>query len=385
MKRITVLASTAILAILFIGLLPSGLSATTTWLTYREDVAINSGTLDIDYIVYDNGTTSETYTNITLPCNVGNLSQTLTQFRIKNENATNTTFNLTVNGETVNSSSEVDWDMGNWSNVTLAMMVTAGVSETDTYLNFTYDVNNSANDIHIRIYADDANITSAWLTNNIVVKEKDLTTPSIKPKSSKSFFTVNDSIQISNALGYTITDINMTKTYPSHIITIPSTYLEITSIANGASSTTYTNYQKYGPYVYDLDDDSSGSSHEVVVYIKSYELLSNCVEWILDVDDEDYDGAFDDMNYNSLDVELNNRDIDWDEGSIEMEDLTIKTSYSNNQFVFIWDETAVTPPITPSEQAWYLMVFFGLALYVWLVVITTILIIVILVALAKKK
>ena len=384
MKRITVLASSAIIALLFVALMPSGLSATTTWLTYREDVAFNSGTVDIDNISYHNGTTTETYRNVTLPCKIDNLSQTVTQFRIKNTNADNSSFNLTVNGQAVNSSSVVNWTMGNWSNVTLAQMVTAGVTGTDTYLNFTFDVNNSNNEIHIRIYADDANLTSTWLTNNIVVKEKDITSPYIGTTSGKSFFTVNDSINVTNSLGYTITDLNLTSTYASHTVTAPSTYLLITSLANGASSLTYTQYQKYGPYVYDIDDESTGTSHEVEIYIKSDELLTNCVDWSIDPDDEDYDGVFDDLDYDSLDVELNGIDVDWEEGTIEMEDVTIKTSYSNNKFEFTWTEpTAPTPPT--AEDVWYLIVFLGLAIYMWLVIIAIILIVVVLIVLAKKS
>lgn len=383
MKHRTVLEISALVVFcLLVALVPSGLSAT-TWLTYREDVAIDSGTVDIDNISYHNGTTTETYRNVTLPCPISNLSQTLTQFRIKNENATNSTFNLTVNSNAVNASSLVNWTMGNWSNITLAMMVSAGVTDTDTYLNFTFDVNNSANDIHIRIYADDANFTSSWLSSNVVVKEKDVTSPSIGTTSARSYWVVNDSIAVSHSIGYTLSDVNLTPTFSSQTITAPATYYNVGSIATGGSTTTYAQYQKRGPYLYDVDDDSTGTSHEVSIYIQTNELLTSCVDWSVDISDAEYDDAFEDINYDTLDVELNSIDVDWEEGSIDMEDLTIKSSYSNNKFTFTWTETAI--PATATPEAWYMTLFLGLAVYLWITIIIAVIVILALILLIRKK
>ena len=383
MKHRTVLVISALVALcLFVALVPSGLSAT-TWLTYREDVAINSGTVDIDNTTYHNGTTAETYRNVTLPCPVSNLSQTLTHFNIKNENATNSTFNLTVNSQAVNTSSSVNWTMGNWSNITLAMLVSAGVTDTDTYLNFTFDVNNSANDIQITIYADDANFSSTWLSSNVVVKEKDVTAPSIGTTSARSYWVANDSIATSNSIGYTLSDVNLTPTFSSQTITAPATYYNVGAIANGASTTTYAQYQKRGPYLYDIDDESSGTSHDVTIYIQTNELLTSCVDWSIDIGDAEYDDVFDDINYNTLDVELNGLDIDWDEGSVDMEDLTIKTSYSNNKFTFTWTEPAAAPIAV--EPAWYMLMFIGVAAYLWITIIIAAIVIVALVLLIRKK
>ena len=155
------------------------------------------------------------------------------------------------------------------------------------------------------------------------------------------------------------------------------------SIANNTSTTTYAQYQKRGPYVFDVDDDSSGTSHEVTIYIQTNELLTTCVDWSVDISDDEYDDVFDTMNYDTLDVELNGRDVDWDEGSVEMEDLTIKTSYANNEFTFTWTEATVSAP--PTAEAWYMLTFFGLAAYLWITIIIAVIVIIALVLFIRKK
>jgi len=380
MKHVAVLASALLATLLFLAIMPS---SSATWLTYREDVAVNSGTVDIDNISYHNGTTTTTYRNVTLPCTIAQLNRTVTQFRIKNENAGNLTFNLTVNGVAVNSSSAVNWSMGNWSNVTLSMMTNAGVSTSNTYLNFTFNVSNANNDIHIRIYTDDASVTRTWLNSSIVIKEKDVTTPTIGTTQGKSFWTVNDSINITNTLGYTISDVNLTPTFPSHKISAPATYYNVGTLTNGSSAVRYAQYQKYGPYVFKIIDDSDGTSHEVTIYVKSNELLTNCVDWSIITNNPDYDGVFDTINYDTLEVEFNGQSEDWEQGSIELEDLTIKTSYSNNKFVFTWTE-AIPVSIPSAVQPWYLITFFGIALYLWAIIIIAIVAVVSIVIILRK-
>ncbi len=316
-----------------------------TWKTYREDITPSSGTCDIDVTYWHNSTTTQTYRNISLPCQLGQLNRTVTMFAIK-ANGANISYNLTVDGTAIKSTETVS--DGNWSNTTLSNIISGGVSQSKTYLNFTFDVNKSNNIIKIRVYGTDVAITSTWLSNNIVTKEKDVTTPTVGTSSASSYWTVNNSITINNTIGYQLDDVNITVTYPSQAVSEPTSYFNVGSIANNSEKTRYVVYQKRGPYVYDVDEDISGTTHEVTIYIKSNELLTNVVDWTVTPTDDVYNGVFDTLNYDTLTVELNGVEQEWEQGSIVMEDLTIKEAYSQNKFVFTWTEAVAPTPPAPA-------------------------------------
>ena len=353
-------------------------TSATTWLTYREDVSISSGTVDISLTYWHNQTTSETYRNVTLPCQISQLDGTQTKFAIKAEGG-DITYSLSVNGVTIESNTAVT--DGNWDNTTLSDMITAGVPNSDTYLNFTFSVSANTNVIKIVISGTDCTLTSTWISNYITVKEKDVTEPKVGTTSISSFWTVNDSITVTNSLGYTLSDINLTLSYPSHKISAPTSYVTISSLSSGSSATRYVQYQKYAPYVYKVDDNSEGTSHEAVVYIKSNEVLTNCVDWILDPDDDVYDGAFDNLNVDTLTIEYNGVEFDdWEvdeDGNIVLEDFTVREQYTLNKFVFTWTEAmAVTP--AEAEVPWYEQTYFGIPAWVILAVVLILIIAVIL-------
>ena len=381
MKHKTVLVASALVVILaLVALVPSGLSAT-TWLTYREDVAINSGTIDLanGITITDTGS-SGSYTNITLPCLVSALTNDTTYVNVSA--TSNQTYNLSVNGNSCNDTSVLNATYFVWN---LSDLLSGDkINGTYTYINVSFDFNESANNsVVIHFYASDAVLLTTWLSSNVVVKEKDVTSPYVGTTSGRSFWVVNDSINVSNSLGYTIADVNLTPTFSSQTITAPATYYNVGSIVDGSSAETYAQYQKYGPYVHDIDDDSSGTTHDVTIYVSTNELLTSCVDWSIALNDDNYDDAFDDMNYNTLVVELNGHGIDWDEGSIEIEDFTTQTSYSNNEFTFAWTEAVV--PVAPVAVAWHMTLFLGMALYLWIILLVAIVVVIGFVLYIRKK
>ena len=370
MKRIGVILG----IVAFLLLITAGASAT-TWLTYREDVSISSGTVDISLTYWHNQTTTTTYRNITLPCQLGQLNRTVSKFAIK-ANGGDITYNLTVNGQLIKDNVSVT--DGSWSNTTLANIISGGVDQSDTYINFTFNASANTNIIKIVIYGNDSALTSTWISNHITVKEKDVTTPEVGTSSTSAFWTVNDSITVTNSgLGYDLSDIKLTLSYPAHKISTPVSQVTISSLSDGSSAERYVQYQKYAPYVYKVKDNSEGTSHEVVVYIKSNEVLTNCVDWVLDPSDEVYDGAFDTLNTDTLEVEYNGVDIDWDvddDGNIVFEDFTVREQYTLNKFVFTWTEEAITPVIPAEKVAWYEQTYFGIPVWVILAVILIIIV-----------
>lgn len=340
-KSLAILGVVALAAILF-----ASTASATVWHTYRDDITTPSATCDFDITYYHNATTTEVYRNITLPCNVGNLTTAV--FNITGT-GTNGTYNLSVNGHSCNASSEFNNTVANLT--TLAQMRTASVSNTSTYLNFTFNASGNANEITITVTANDGNITT-WLANNMVIKEKDVVTPSVDSTLASSYWTVNDSCNVSHTIGYTLTDFNLTITYPSHSVGTPTpANYRMSSIANNSSAVNYSQYQKRGPYVYNVQEDISGQIHTVTVKLKSNELLTNCVEWDLVTSDNVYNDYFDTLRYSALDVYLNNVEQDWEQGSISMEDFTVRTSYSSNEWEFVWTVAgaAISGDAAPSE------------------------------------
>ena len=367
-----------ILGILALSLLPVIASSNTVWLTYRDTVDVTSGTADISATFWHNQTTTQTYRNVTLPCQVGQLDSTATKFAIK-ANGGDITYDLSVNGHVIKSGQTVT--SGNWDNTTLADM---GVSSSDTYLNFTFSVSADTNIIKIVVCGNDVELTSDWISDNIVVKEKDITEPEVGTSSTSSFWTVNDSITVFNNLGYALSDVNLALTYPSHKITAPSSNVIISSIPDGSSGVAYVQYQKYAPYVYKVKDESSGNTHKVIVYIKTRELLTNCVDWTIDPKDDVYNGAFDDLDTSTLTVKYNNVEKEFtvnDDGTITIEDFTVRGQYSSNKFVFTWTTPSAGEAVT-TEVPWYEQTYFGIQ--IWMLIAVAVLLALVVIAATKQ-
>lgn len=347
MKRTAVAVGVSLAIFL---LLVSSVSAT-TWYTYREDVAISSGYCDINSVIkLDNVPTwGNVSGNISLPCNIDNLSAmnfsvyNVTGADCGSHNGGGQTYNLTVNGIDVNSTSWINSsNQINWTSLT--HYTAQGGSVTVKYISWVFDCSFQGI-LNITIVATDATLSSTYLANNLTMKEKDLTTPTVGMSQPAAFWTVNDSINVTaNPYLFDLTDLTLNITYPGHTVGTPTTTTAtVTTLAvNGTATDRYVQYQKRGPFVYDVDEDIDGRSHEVTIKLSCQELLTNVVDWTVYIDEDKYDDAFDTLNYNTLDVELNGVDQDWDEGSVELEDFTVFASIAGNKWVFAWT-TAIAP------------------------------------------
>ena len=354
MKRIGLIIAIAT----FLVLITSSASAT-SWLTYRDTVTVSSGTVDLNFESL-NVTGTSTHVNFSLPCELSSLDQTQTVFRVNA--TTNITYNLTVNGVAVKANHALVG--GTIENTTLADCITAGVSGTDTYMDVTFTSNATAT-VKGEVYANDAPLTSTWLSNNVITKERDITTPTVGTGSTTSFWTVNDSIEIDNFLGYTLTDLKANITYPSDKISTPITQRTVASLANNTRDVSFIQYQKYAPYVYKVIDSSSGTSHQVTVYIRTHELLTQIVDWQLIPSKDVYKGYFDTLDNSTLKITYNGVSQDYtvdSNGYVNINDFTTRESWSQNKFVFTWTEAQAVVP--PAQVSWYEQQMFGLPVWV---------------------
>jgi len=391
MKRITVIC----ILLLVIGMLAVPSSSALTYETYLEDINVDSGTTDFDVTYYDSNKSTASGTdysrNITLPCELANLSGVNTYINISASPATvNLTYNLTVNGDLLNDTDHLNDSnlaVGQWFKWNLTNIRNRGnVDNTSEYLNFTFNFNMTGSNVTIVINASDAAFSSTWLGAQVVTTEAFLSMPEIDDNQAHSSFAVRDKIKITNNMNYTLTDIVMDLTYYSQNITAPEAYRNITTLASSGINNYTVNYSKYGPYVYGAPDENiDEDEHEVEIEIRSHEVLSRIVDWSFYPTAEDYEDYFVTIDYDTLEIRLNNVKLEWEEGTIEMEDMTLTQGL--NTFEFTWTEAEV-PPVPPAPGPWdWLFEDYGtgIALWMWFIITAIVIGVIATVAYAVKK
>lgn len=367
-----------------------------TWHTYREDITITSGHVDISEnktIGFAGGITTgtrgesgsltynETY-NFTLPTNIDNLT-TMT-FIIHNASGTadeSMYFNLTVNGIGVNLSTLLEFD--EVANVSKLMWTEAGGDVNDTWINYSFNATDISGDIgvitacllNLTLEGVDATLDTTWLATLYNVTEYDVTIPTVGMSQAASFWTVNNSCNVSNALELVnLTGMVLNITYPGHTVGTPTastlnfsadTAWGSTVNSINGSEEMYLQYQKRGPFVYDVDEEIDGNEHEVTIKLKCEEVLTSVVDWTIDPDDEKYDGFFDTLDFDTLNVKLGTVNKDWDQDgdSIELEDITVFDAIVNNKWIFTW--TVSVPVIPAVPTMWDSFVSYMVANWLW--------------------
>lgn len=367
MKRIGYVI-TVVIALAFLSNL---VSSQTIWETTRETITVTGATADIKYnesylYMPAGGAGSNISGNISLPCNIANLSTM--NFIVENNEATAITVNLTVNGVKLLDS----YSVASGASVTksLSDYQTAGGDTSLTYIAWSFNASDTDDEyLNITIGANDANIYS-WFSSRYSVVEKTVSTPYIKDKLSNSWFTVTDRINVTNDLNYNLTDVNMTFSYPSHAINQPYSYKNITLIQNNSYAYLDISYQKYGPYIYRIERDGN----TVTVKVRSHELLVDVVDWLIDPTDDFYSEYFSRVNLNTLTVEKEGVEIDWtnDNGKIFIEDLTLPEGYTD--FTFSWTPSVAppAPAVTEEEVPFWQQETYGLSNATWLAIIVLI-------------
>lgn len=319
----------------------------TEWLTNRESIEVSSGTVDLnitDSNLYmpAGGASSDVLGNISLPCNIANLS--VMNFTIENKETIPITVNLTVNGVALLSSYSLT--SGGTITKTLNDYQTAGGDTSLAYIAWSFNANQTDDEwLNITVTADNATLLASWINSKVKVYEQDQSTPQIKTEMIDSFFTVKDKVVVSNSFDYTLYNLSLNLTYPSHAISRPYNSILFSSVANNSISVKYIGYQKRGPYIKDMELTNDGNEYALEVRVYSYETLIDCVDWIIDTEDESYAEYFTNFDPTTLEITEGNTQIDYtyDNGTITIEDLSLVQGYT--EYTFTW---TYTPPVTPS-------------------------------------
>lgn len=316
-------------------------SGSSTWSSYREDVSIGSGHVDFIEVIplsnYD-GSLTNVSGFFKIPCDIDNLKYFC--FNVSNAGSFTLSYNLTVNSVNLNSTSTIPISTTNRTRKIHYHQASGNKNQTN--ITWSFNSNRTCN-LSIYLVGENAPLETHWIDKSITIKECDISDPSVgnSKTSSSSFWTVNNSINVTNTAIVNLSDLRCNITYPSHKVTNGSAYVWFNSLLNSTIKENYTMYQKFAPYVYTVEEDVTDDVHIVTIKLRSHETIRDVVEWNLDLDSDVYDDYFDTLDYSSLDVELNNDDFDYTRGSIIMEDFTVFTSPSSNIWTFEWTEGGV--------------------------------------------
>jgi len=311
-------------------------SAETYSSTERATLDVDSMTLDFNETTTIQGSVEGTSwtDNTTMPVILDEFNKTTTKYAMY-ANGNNITYNLTINGVAVETNTTVA--DGSWDNNTLTNIISAGVDVNDTYINAAISVNNSNWTAKAIWIADDADVRAAWISSEVVITETDNVTPSID-----GVWKVTDNLTFD--LEFDITDVDIYIDYPSNIVSeSPTLWDNDSSLSDGDS--VLISYQKYGALAELDEDDITATAGQVIIEFKSKDELDDAT-WEIDFDDDAWNGAFDDLDAATLEIEVNGKSVDeddWEIGSLTIEKIDLRDG--DNDIVFTWTVPAVVAPV----------------------------------------
>lgn len=280
-----------------------------------------------------------------------------------------------INGVTVASNYKIPASTANtW---TIADWKAAGVDLSATYIavNVTALVN-STSETRLNIDANDAALTGNNVT--ITVSERTVSLPSIRYESS--YYTVKDTVRITQNSDFNLTDVKATFTYPNIATSKDVTSYTFGSLNKSEAKSKTLSYQKAGPFVIDIDADTSGSEYEVTMTIYSYEALTADFEF--NALEEPWSKYFVNFNKDTLEIELNNKSVDFEDpaGVVSMTKLSLNKGLNKIVFTYTPAEENVTvayaPVVFETPKPFYEQEVFGIP-YFWTLFIIAIAVLII--------
>lgn len=309
----------------------------------RDIVVFAGGTFDMDETLVDAGPGyGLTYVidEDTLPAELGEFDGASSYVEVT-ASGDAIEYDLTINSVAI--ATDATLTDGNTDTYDFDALASAGVDPADTTIDFELSVNNTDWNLVIYVYADDAELYPTFFNEWVDFAETDVGTPDVG-----GVWVVNDTL--TNNIGLDFTDTNFEIHYPSECVAdSPDT----TPWDNGDFSDGeefYITYQKYGPAAENEDIDFTSGYGTVTLTFDSDDELKDA-DWTLHTDDSYWEGAFNGIDYNSLNIEINGDALDeddWEQGSIIMENVDIDND--DNEVIVSWTPSgAGTSGVTPQD------------------------------------
>ena len=318
--------------------------------TYAAITQGNSLTITI-YLPFKLSSLNDTYTNLTV---------------VADADTASTTVNVTVNGYPVATNYEISG--GAAKTWTLADFEAAGVDMNATSLVIVIEaIANNTTSETLNISCNDGLVVANF---SYTVTETKLSTPQIKFDADSSFYSVKQTITITQNSSVNLTDVNCTITYPSNAISRDISYYNFGTLNVSESKSKAVSFQKQGPYLTDIDTKEEDNKYIVEMKVYSLENLTANMEF--DPTEEPWDDYFPDFSKdNIVSIKLNDVSVDWEdpENTIKMESLTLNKGL--NTLNITYTKVGEVIEVPPEEVTWYSWLFesvFGAPVLLWIIV-----------------
>ena len=249
----------------------------------------------------------------------------------------------------------------------LTMMKDAGVDLSVNYL--TVNITVTANETawtNLTVIADDAVLSG---TNfSYTVSEIKLSSPQVEFYEKDSFYSVKDTVTVTQTSDFNMTNVTATFSYPSNAINRGEASHNYGTLNTSESKSYTVYYQKRGPYVGEIKS-TSGTNYVTEMKIYSPENLTASMEF--NPSEKPWSKYFPEFSKeNVVSIELNGNDVDWEDpsGVIKIESLslnegwnTLNVTYSK-PFVPYYYVVETPPP-------WYEQEFLGVPAWLWIIVV----------------
>jgi len=326
-----------------------------------------SATADLSYTnQYDAISAGNSLTiTLNLPFTLESLNNTNSNITVVADSGTaSTTINLTVNGVAV--ATNYDISGGSSATWTFPDFASVGVDMSATTLTIVIEAvaNNTASET-LNLTCDDQAVVANF---SYTVTEVKLSSPEVKFYDVDSFYTVKQTVNITQNSDVNISDVKCTFTYPENAINKPVTVYNFGTLNTSEYKEYTVSFQKRGPYVGGIKSVEEDDGYTTIIKIYSPENLT--ADMTIYPDKRPWINYFPEFSEERItSIELNSEEIEeYETGSIILEDISLNEgwnelniTYSKPVAVAEWVPLAVTP--------WYEEMVMGLPMWLWIAAI----------------
>jgi len=331
-----------------------------------DTVKVTKTTADISYSKDYGGISAGSSLTITLnlPCTLESLNNTNNYLNITADSATaSTTINLTVNGVAVATNYVITG--GSTATWTFVDFANAGVNMSATKLTITIEaVANATTSDLLVLNGNDVPLVANY---SITTSEVYLTKPTIHKDMSESWFTVRDTVKITQNSDVNLTNVKVTFEYPPYVLSKPITTYNFGTLNKSEVKEMHIDYQKIGPFIPEIETFHNGDNYTVQMKVYAYENMTS-VSFEFDPTTAPWNKYFPEFEYDNIkQITLNGVNVSWERGSIKLTDLKLNKGYNTLNITYTKPMVAMPMGVVATPTPWYNQTFI-LPVWLWIVI-----------------
>ena len=336
-------------------------------------IKIENVTADLSYSkTYDGISEGNTLTiKLYLPFTLESLNNTNSNITIvANSSTESTTINLTVNGVAVATNYVISG--GSSATWTFPDFASAGVDMNATVLEIVIEAVANNTDLEmLNLTCDDKPVVANF---SYTVTEVKVSQPKVTFYEEDSFYTVKQTVNITQNSDVNISDVKVTFAYPENAINEPVLSHNFGTLNSSEYKTLDISFQKRGPYVGEIKNAEEDEYYITTIKIYSPENLT--AEMVIDPEERPWSKYFPEFG-EVIEVKLNDKEIDYEISSIEMT-LDLKKGWNELEVKYM-SKVAETklipvPVIFEEKKPWWEEEVLGVPVWVWIIAIAVLVI-----------